>query len=195
MDRDEAIRHLRERLSDKKYMHSLGVAKTAEELARKACADSDKAYLAGLLHDITKELTYKEQIDFCTDNNITLDLTEQNEEKVLHQITGAFYIKNILNIKDIEIFNAIRYHTTGRENMSPVEKAVYLADCIEPGRTFDGVEKIREATGIDLDKGMITALYMSVYEVLGKKSLLHENTIKALNQYLLSMRIKGETYE
>ncbi len=185
MDKKFLLRLLKDRLSEKKYKHTLGVAETALRLAKEYDVDEQKAYIAGLLHDITKELSPKEQMVFCTDYKIELDYVEKNEPKVLHQHTGAYYVRYLLNIEDEEIVRAVRYHTTANKHMTQLDKIIYIADCIEPNRTYDGVEQIRQALDEKgLDYAMLTALRSSIIEVTNKGTMLHPDTIEAYNRFV-----------
>ncbi|MBE6903338.1 MAG: HD domain-containing protein [Ruminococcaceae bacterium] len=185
MDKKFLLRLLKDRLSEKKYKHTIGVAETAVKLAKIYSVDEEKAYFAGLLHDITKELSPKEQMDFCIDYKIELDFVEKNEPKVLHQHTGAYYVRYLLNIEDEEIVRAVRYHTTANKYMTELDKIIYIADCVEPNRTYDGVEEIRQALEEKgLDFAMLTALRSSIIEVAKKGTLLHPDTIEAYNVFV-----------
>ncbi|MGN1202500.1 MAG: bis(5'-nucleosyl)-tetraphosphatase (symmetrical) YqeK, partial [Eubacterium sp.] len=119
---------IRERLSDYRFYHSLCVAESAKALAKRYGADEEKAQTAGILHDIMKENTKAEQLEIIEKAGMTITPLEKSKKKFYHQISGAAYAKAMLGIEDTEILDAIRYHTTGRENMSLMEQIVYLAD-------------------------------------------------------------------
>ena len=167
-----------ERIGKKRYLHSMNVADTAVSLAQQYGADAQKACIAGVLHDITKELDEKEHMKLCQLYEIKLDDVEKSEPKLLHAITGAYVAKEEFLVDD-DVFYAIRYHTTGRANMSLLEKIIYLADYIEPSRAFLGVDKLREKVFRDIDEGLAYALEMSIEEVRGKNKKVHYNTIEA----------------
>lgn len=179
MDYESVKYVVSQRLSEKRYKHSLGVADTAAQLAKQYGEDEEVARIAGILHDITKELSDKEQADIIKKYKIKLDDVEKNEPKLYHAITAPFYLRSCVHVND-SIINAIRYHTTGRANMSLLEKIIYLADYIEPGRNFDGVEKIRKLAFQDINKALREALEMSVQEVQSKGKVVHKNTLEAI---------------
>ena len=124
----------------KRLEHSINVAKCAIKLSEIYGYDKEKAYLAGLVHDCAKYFT-KEQIDSYVEKyNIELDPLEVDNIALSHSIIGSFAIQEVFNIQDMDIINAVRYHTTGRENMSILEKIIFMADMIEEGRNFPGVD-------------------------------------------------------
>lgn len=178
---------LQSRLKEKRYYHSLCVADEAKRLAEKYGANPQKAYLAGLLHDITKNTDREEQLKMFSDFGIMLDDITASSEKLWHAVSGASYVKNVLNIGDGEIINAIRYHTTARENMSLLEKILYLADFTSADRDYDDVEVMREKVEESLQAAMCYALSYTINELVEKKGQIHPDTVAAYNQI-----IKGE---
>jgi len=180
-DIDALRRELEKRVPQKRLAHSIGVMDTAVKLAARWGANVEKARAAGLLHDVTKALTYDEQLKLCDRFGIMIDAVERREPKLLHAVTGAYVVRREFKIDDDDIFDAIRYHTTARADMSMLEIAVYLADFIEPGRDFEGVDDVRRAVERGPYEGLLYALDFSIYEVVGKKSMLHPDTIEARN--------------
>ena len=133
-----------EKLTENRRKHTYGVILTAEKLAKQVGADESKCTLSALLHDIAK---YENVEDY----NFTIP--KNTPSAVAHQFLGEHICKTILDITDDEILNAVKYHTTGRENMSIVEKIVFVSDLIEENRTFEGVEELRKQVFIDFEKG------------------------------------------
>ncbi|MDP4153860.1 MAG: nicotinate (nicotinamide) nucleotide adenylyltransferase [Bacillota bacterium] len=174
---------LSEVLSRKRFLHSVSVRDESIKLARIYNVDIAKAALAGLLHDITKEKTYDEQLQLCKEFGIILSTVEKNAPKLLHAKTGAYYIREKLGIDDEDIFAAVYYHTTGRAGMSPLEEVIFLADFIEPLRDFDGVDSIRQYAYTDLNKAIVTACDISIDEVRNNNMTVHENTLSARAYY------------
>ncbi len=170
----------RERVSDRRFKHSLGVSDTAVQLAMLNEADENDARMAGILHDITKELTFEQQMELVAKYGIELDDTEKQEPKLLHAITSPKVAKELFDVSD-DIANAIRYHTTGRADMTLLEKILYLADYMEPSRDFEGVEPLRELTYKNIDEALLLALQMSVQEVKNKGGHLHSDTLEAID--------------
>lgn len=175
---------VRERLSAYRFHHSMCVAKKARELAVKHGLNADKAYLAGILHDITKEMPKDEQIRIIEQYDRRLTPVERGNHRVFHQMSGAVYVKNILKIEDEEIVNGIRYHTTGHENMTEFEMLIYLADFTSEDRDYPDVEIMREKTEKSFISGMLYSLKYTIREVVRQERLLHPDTLSCYNWVL-----------
>lgn len=182
---------IQQKLSGFRYEHSLAVADKAVELARKYGADEEKAYLAGLLHDILKEANLDEQLKIIGQFDIILTEVEKYTPKCWHAIAAAAYVKNVLNIQDEEILSAIRYHTTAKKDMSLLDKILYLADFTSADRDYEGVEDMREAVDKDLDYAMFKALKFTVSELSEKGRPIHPDSIEAYNSAAISNIKKG----
>lgn len=186
--RQQLLDILRQLLSEEKYTHSLNVEQTAIELARNYQVDEKKAGLAGLVHDITK----------CMDN-VTLakeyGIDNFTSKKTLHAYTGAIYIERNSITKDSDIINAVKYHTTGREAMSMLEKIIYLADLIEPGRDYQAVEKIRPVCYQDIDGAMLLSLKMTIKLIVKRNTPIDLNTVFAYNYYSRLQKEQKNTVE
>ena len=165
-------------LKAKRIPHVLGTEKTAVALAEKYGADVEKARVAALLHDCTKRLPMSDQLKLCEEYGIALDSVERRAVKLLHAKTGAALARRVFDVDD-EIYNAILWHTTGRADMTTLEKVIYLADYIEPTRVFEGVDTLREAVWADLDRGLLMGLEMSIAEMKEMGSPTHSNTLRA----------------
>ena len=165
-------------LKAKRIAHVLGTEETAVKLAEKYGADVDKARVAALLHDCTKRLTMEEQLALCEKYGIALDELEQRTLKLLHAKTGAALAREVFGADD-EICNAILWHTTGKPDMTRLEKVIYLADFIEPNRSFPGVEALRRTVWQDLDQGLLMGLSMTIEEMEEMGNPVHHNTIEA----------------
>lgn len=170
-------------LGEKRYIHSVGVAETARKIAKGLCTDSEKAYLAGLVHDIAKEMKGEELLTYCREHSIELNSVESKNLQLLHGPVGAEMIKDY-DITDFDIVNAVRYHTVGRAGMSVLEKIIYLADMIEPSRQYEGVEKLRNLCREDFDKAFAEALRQSLIWNLEKGRLIHTGTLDAWNDVI-----------
>ena len=180
----EYIALLKEKLDDFRFKHSIAVSEKAVELAVLYGADVEKAYIAGLLHDIQKNLSEAEQLLFFSDSAIMLTDVEKASSKVWHAISGAEYIKNELKISDFDIINAVRYHTTGRSGMSILEKVIYIADFTSADRNYPDVDILREIVKNDLDEGVIYALRHTIVSLATKMQPIHPDTLDAYNQLL-----------
>lgn len=148
---DEIKDYLRSNLKPARYGHVLGVVNTAIKLAETYGEDKEKAEIAALCHDVAKNMSNEELRKIIEDENIILSIDEENTKELWHSIIAPIIAKKVFEIKDEEILNAMRWHTTGKENMTNLEKIVYLADLIEPSRKFEGIDEIREVAYKDLD--------------------------------------------
>lgn len=175
---------LKEMLSEKRYLHSLGVQETAVKLARKYGADDKKASIAGLVHDCAKGFDDEKLIQVYMLSGMEMNKVYEKQPQLLHGPVGAYIAKREFLIDDDEILHAISFHTTGCENMSMLDKIIYVADYIEPGRDFPGVEAIRKAVYENIDRGLMMAFDSTISYVLDRHQLLDLNTVMARN-YLL----------
>lgn len=137
MTNKKIIEILKDELDYKRFEHTLGVAYTAACLAMKYEVDSDKAYMAGLLHDCAKGMSDKERLLYCNKYKIEVSDIEKENPSLLHAKAGAYMAENRFEITDSDICSAIRFHTTGRPEMSVLEMIVFVADYIEPNRKHD----------------------------------------------------------
>lgn len=165
--------------------HVLGTEKTAAELARRWGVDEEAARRAALLHDCTKKLSGEQHEAILRQYNIRLDPVEEGEVKLYHAITGAAVARHVFGVPP-EVEGAIRWHTTGKADMTKLEKIIYLADYIEPNRDFCDLRQIRELAVRDLDAAMLLGLEMSI-ESLEKRGV-------AVNSYSVQARdyLKGK---
>ncbi len=178
MNYDEIIKNT---LDEQRYIHTKGVVDTAIQLADKYGADRDKALIAAYLHDFAKPLGYDESLKQNKKFSIMLDEETLENPDLLHAPLGMAIAKYKFGISDEEILDAIRYHTTGKENMPLLTKIIYLADLIEPSRNFDGVEKIREAAYKDLNQALIISMNNTIVYLIKKNHVIHSDTYKARN--------------
>ena len=173
---------LKERLTEKRFFHSLAVAKEALRLAEKYGADTKKAFLSGLLHDVCKDDKPNLQLQLFEEFGIILDTVEKNARKLWHARAGAVYLKEKLGIDDNEVISAVRYHTTAKANMTLLEKILYLADFTSEDRDYPGVEDMRCAVDISLEHAMREALIFTVVD-LGEKGMpIHNDTLDAYRE-------------
>lgn len=177
--------HIHIMLTEKRYQHSLSVQDTAVHLASLYNAPIEKARIAGLVHDCAKDLSVDQLLKHAAQFDIIMDDLTKYQPELLHGVVGAVLAKDLFDIEDIEIIDAIRYHTTGRSRMTTLDKIIYLADFIEPSRDFEGVDILRKAALSDLDKATLMALEHTIRYVMSKGKLLHVDTIHARNSLLL----------
>ena len=163
------ISKLKKRLDEERFYHTLGVSYTSASLAMKYGLDINKARIAGLLHDCAKQYSASELYDLCKKNGIEINDIESEHPALLHSKYGAYLAEHEYGIEDIEILNAIRYHTTGRPCMSLLEKIVFVADYIEPTRSkLPGLYEIRKISFEDIDKAVIMELEATIEHLKGK---------------------------
>lgn len=173
---------IRPRLKDARFEHSKNVSKEAVRLAKKYGADVEKAAIAGILHDITKETSQEEQLEIIKRAGIELTPLEANSPKLWHAISGSGYIKVELGIEDEDILNAVRYHTTARSGMSLLEKIIFIADFTSAERNYDGVDKIRKAADKSLEAAMLDGLSFSIEDLAHRKLAIAKDTLEAYNE-------------
>lgn len=185
----EQIREkLKTALTEKRYNHSLGVMQTAVELASHYGADTQKAAIAGLLHDCAKNYSSQEMFELCDRYSLKLDETTKYATGLIHGILGAEIAKREYEVSDPEIYDAIYFHTIGKPDMSMLTKIIYIADGIEPGRKYDGVDHIRDIVYDDIDRALILQIDYTIHSVINRGGLLHANTIDTRNFYLRKIR-------
>jgi len=169
-------------LKPNRVAHVAGVESEAVRLAQFWGEDAENAAEAGILHDITKKLELNDQLILCEKYGIINDNVEKENVKLLHAKTGAELARERFNISD-EVYNAIRWHTTGKPDMTLLEKIIYIADYIEPNRDFEGVDKLRELAYEDLDKAMELGLSMSLEDIRSYGWEPHHTTQDAYEWY------------
>lgn len=157
---DKYYEFLKSRLNEQRLKHVGGVAYLAEKYAKKIGESADKAHIAGLLHDVAKNMQISEYPDFAFPNTIVDEVPRQ----VVHQFLGAYVAEKVLGISDLEVLDAIRWHTTGRPNMSKLEKIVFIADLLEPSRNYAEVDLLRRACEKDFESGfLLTLKHLLIY--------------------------------
>ena len=175
-------------LKPKRMPHVLGTEQEAVRLVRCYGGDETQARIAALLHDCTKKLDMAQQLALCEKYGIMLDELEQKALKLLHSKTGAAMARDVFGVEDA-VYDAILYHTTGKPDMTRLEKIIYLADYIEPTRDFPGVDELRKTVYEDMDKGLLMGLTMTIQEMEEMGNPVHHLTRDA-RDYLLKRGIR-----
>ena len=175
-------------LKPKRMPHVLGTEQEAVRLVRRYGGDETQARIAALLHDCTKKLDMAQQLALCERYGIMLDELEQRALKLLHSKTGAAIARDVFGVEDA-VYDAILYHTTGKPDMTRLEKIIYLADYIEPTRDFPGLDALRKTVYEDLDKGLLMGLTMTIQEMEEMGNPVHHLTRDA-RDYLLKRGIR-----
>ena len=175
---------VRSRVDAKRYRHILGVEETAAKMAEMYGESVRKTRIAALLHDVTKCLKDADQLHLCEQYGIILDAVEQKNPKLLHAKTGAVVAREEFKASR-EICEAVAWHTTGKPEMTLLEKIIYLADYIEPGRKFEEVHELRELAFKDLDLALLTGMKHSISYVKGRAGCANVSTYtqKAIDYY------------
>ncbi len=156
-------KQLEKELKPDRFDHTLGVAYTAASMAFIYGADVEKALIAGFLHDCAKSMSHEEQVKICEKNNIEMTEVERKNHSLLHAKVGMYLARTKYDVYDTDVLNAIRWHTTGREDMSLLEKIVYIADFIEPNRKMlENMAQIRKEAFTDIDRCLAHILHDSV---------------------------------
>lgn len=176
---NEYVELLKGRLTSKRFYHSLCVAKEAVRLAEKYQCDTDKAFFAGLMHDVCKDMERKQQLKLAEQFGIIMDSTVKKAPKLWHSVLGAAYLEQVLNVTDRDVINAVKYHTTARAGMSLLEKIIFLADFTSQDRDYDGADEMRIAVDKSMEDAMYEALDFSVKDLEKKGAEIHKDTMDA----------------
>lgn len=179
--------YLFKNLSKKRFNHSINVAQQAFDLAKKYGADCEKAYFAGLVHDICKETAFDVQQKLIFESDRNVSAVELKSKPLWHAISGAQFIKIQYNISDDDIINAVRYHTVARADMTILEKIIYLADLVSEDRKYKGVEDMRKLCYKDINIAMLEALKFCLTDSISKGSTIPQSSLEAYNQYALAI--------
>lgn len=190
MDMKDIIKKLNTQIDQKRIEHSINVMEVSESMARHYNVDIQKAKIAGILHDCGKNYVGDEARRYASKIQYKPDRIEMLQPKLLHGIIGRHLAMTMYNIEDDDILNAIRWHTTGRPAMSTLEKIIYIADYIEPLRTFNGIEQMRRLAYEDLDKCIVQCADSTIQYIMQKRILLHEKTVETRNYSLLLVKEK-----
>ena len=190
MTKEEMRDKLKRSLKTKRFEHSEGVCAEAVRMAELFGADTEKAYIAGLLHDCAKCFSPDEEKEISQKYGYVPDLMTQVCHPVLHAPLGAVVAEHEYGVHDKEILDAIHYHTVARADMTLLDKIVYVADMTEPGRDYDGAERLRALAHKDIDEAFCEALSQSLIHNIKKGSIIHPNSLDAWNNMIINK--KGE---
>ncbi len=185
---DSIKKYIDSNLSEKRRIHTYGVRDTAVRLADKYGCDRVKAEKAALLHDIFRGVS-PDVLNYYV-KHLCLDKKHINDPNLAHGPVAAEMIQRDFGIDDREIIDAVRYHTTGRYGMSLLEKIIYIADAIEPGRTYPGVDEIRKLADTDIDAACLASINKTIDYVTSQGKYLDEETIEAKKYFEKEIRQK-----
>lgn len=180
---EHVLVQMKDRMPEKRYIHTKGVAMTAVHLAKKYGEDIDKAELAGILHDSVKYAEKEWLREKIISEKMDPNLLEYHHE-LWHAPVGSYVAEHEFQIHDEDILNAIKYHTTGRAGMSPLEKIIYISDMIEPSRNYPGVELLREKAETDLEDAMVSCMVHSMTFLIDKKQPVFPDSFHCYNDLI-----------
>ena len=190
MEKDQMREKLKSSLKHKRYEHSLGVCMESVRMAQLFGADTEKAYIAGLLHDCAKCFSRDEEAEWCRRYPEVADQMTLLCHPVLHAPLGAVVARDEYGITDQDILSAIRYHTTACADMKLLDKIIYVADMTEPHRDFDGVDKLRQLAHENIDHAFREAVRQTLLHNIKKGSLIHPDTLDAWNSIVINIKDK-----
>ncbi|MBU5354139.1 bis(5'-nucleosyl)-tetraphosphatase (symmetrical) YqeK [Paenibacillus silvae] len=188
LSREELIQAVSSQMPAKRWKHTQGVMESAVILAEKYGADPVKADIAAILHDVAKYWPVAEMEAVIRDNGLNTELLS-HDKQLWHSEVGAFVAERDYGVSDSEIINAIRWHTSGRVGMSLLDKVVCLADYIEPGRDFPGVEHIREQAERSLEEGLIAGFDSTISLLLSQRRVIYPLTVLSRNDLIAQLKI------
>lgn len=188
MEYNEILVTLANELRPARFRHCRDVSQTAVRLAERWDADIEKARLAGILHDCARNLKGEELLKTSRQFGMIPSPLELLQPALIHAPLGAIIAERRFGISEPQILQAIRRHTTGAPQMTLLDKVIYLSDCIEPGRNFSGVRKIRDMAVEDLDAAVLLAYEHSILFVVANGGLLHPNTVEGRNSLLMELK-------
>jgi len=179
---DEIKSALSKMLNLIRFNHTIAVSETALVLADRFGADRDKAYLAALLHDCARGLDVAQTLKYCEEHGLVLDEHMKKDFNPVHALVGADMAARRFGICDKDVLTAIGNHAVGGENMTLLDKIIFVADAIEPNRTGSDVYEARDAAERDLDKAMILALRIKTRYINSQEELMHPSSIRMLEK-------------
>lgn len=182
---------MRARLTAASFDHSLRTSETAVRLAQIHGGDQRQAAIAALVHDVARDLTKAELVERAESFGLTIDPVQASKPYLLHAAVGAKIAASELGIEDAVIVSAVAKHTFGDTYMTKLDRIVYLADLIEPGRTRPGVDEIRRLAQIDLDGAFVAAYKAQLIAIIARGGYLHPLTLKVWNH--IASEVNGDS--
>lgn len=187
LKREVLMQAIQMRMSEKRFKHVLGVEETAIALAKRYGASADKASIAALAHDYAKERP-DEEFEIAIDEGDYPQALKKYGNAIWHGLVGADFVKRELKITDEEILQAIRLHTTGAAEMTLLDKIIYVADYIEPGRDFPGVKEARELALVDLDEAVAFETKHTLLHLMEQEHPIYPKTIETYNHFVANLK-------
>ncbi|AJS57646.1 bis(5'-nucleosyl)-tetraphosphatase (symmetrical) YqeK [Paenibacillus sp. IHBB 10380] len=181
--RDQLIEAVSSQMPEKRWQHTQGVMDSAIKLAHQYGADAEKAELSSILHDVAKYWPVQKLKSVLQDKQLSNELLLYSKQ-LWHAEVGAYVAKYDYGMDDIEVLDAIRYHTSGRIGMTLMDKIVCLADYIEPGRDYPGVNNIRELANHSLEEGLVAGFDSTITLLVSRKQIIYPLTVLARNDLI-----------
>jgi len=181
IDLNEIKNTLKQTLDEKYFAHTIRVCETAVILAERFGADKEQAYLTALLHDCARGLNGDQQMTYCQENNIELDDYMKKHLNPVHAVIGADMAKKQFGIDDKDVLDAIYRHAVGCQDMTLLDKIIFIADATEPGRDDENADEARKAAKKDLDKALPWVMRIKSYYLRGQP--MHPDSVKMLEKY------------
>lgn len=191
MNRDERIEYLKEHVKKGRFRHSLAVEQVARKMAARFGLDEEKAARAALIHDVAKNMMMEDQLAAMEADGFEMDEFFVQSPSLYHGPAGAYIARTVLGEEDEDVLDAIRYHTIPSQNPRPLAKVLFIADMIEPDRSFPGVDALRSLARKDLDEAFLTALVSPMIYELGRRHVVHPNTLIVYNR-MIALKNKRE---
>lgn len=192
MDYSQLEAEVKTHLTEKRFYHSQCVSAEAVRLAQRYGADVEKARLAGILHDIMKDTPVEEQLKILTDSGIILTDTQRRNRKLWHALSGAAYLRNKLGITDTQILSAVECHTSGKGNMTLLDKVLFVADYISADRDYPGVEEMRRLAESSLEEAMVEGIRYTVDELMSQNLPVAAESVDAYNDAIFTLKEKEQ---
>ena len=183
LTRNELIEAVQSQISSKRFQHVLGVEQAAVQLAERYGVSIEKASIAALTHDYAKERSDKEMRELIFHEKLDLEWLDYGSN-IWHGPLGALLVERELGISNLDILNAIKHHTVGAEKMSLLEQVIYVADYIEPGRDFPGVEQVRTLAADDLQAAVGYETKQTLHYLIEKNRRIYPKTIATYNKWV-----------
>lgn len=180
---NEVKQIIKSKLSEKRFYHSECVEERCVELAKLYEVDEEKARLVGIAHDIAKEMTYEEKLEYIKNNNIKVDDMERDNSQLLHSIVGAKICEKEFGFSE-DMVRAIESHTTGKPGMDMLAKILFISDSCGKDRTYDDAKYLYELAQKDLEQAIFECLHKSINNIIKKGKKIHPDTIHTINEYL-----------
>ncbi|MEW4370690.1 bis(5'-nucleosyl)-tetraphosphatase (symmetrical) YqeK [Paenibacillus kandeliae] len=191
LTRDELIQSVSARMPEKRWRHTEGVMHSAILLAKRYGADPEKAEIAAILHDVAKYWPTEQQEQVLRDKALNDELLLY-DKPLWHAEIGAYVAEQEYGITDEEILNAIRYHTSGRVGMTLLDKVICLADYIEPGRDFPGVDHIRHLSEVSLEAALVAGFDSTIHLLLARRQVIYPLTMLSRNDLVKQLELEGD---